>query len=307
MEETIHLKDILPKYWFDENGNGDIYVSSYYCLTDILRRKQKTHLVGHVLNATFLIVDTALEYQTIDLVFKKVENGTPQFESNVQSRKTEQSTILFLFLKFSSESETIAELQSARGLLSNTESKNSNYWHITDYILHFPQENSTFLSSSIKMPDQFSAFNKETIIEPVSKVINSLELQLQARVKLGLRWLDSAEHETNGIDEFLKLWFAIETISMPDSTDIKPLVTRLASIYTIKPHEAKELFGIGRIFGLRSNIVHNGLIIGIHQKLIDYLKAIFNDILLDICSLPNNKRAKQILEDNTFNKVDWLP
>jgi hypothetical protein len=94
---------------------------------------------------------------------------------------------------------------------------------------------------------------------------------------------------------------------MPDSTDIKPLVTRLAQIYKLEPQKAKEYFGVGRILGLRSNIVHNGHITGIHQQLIDYLKAIFNDTLLDICCLPNNKRTKQILEDSTFNKLDWLP
>ena len=307
MQEELQISDILPKDWFDENGKYSIYVSSYHCLTDILERKQKWYLTGSILNATFLLIDTVLEYQTTELFFKEVVNSTPQFESNFQNKKTEQSSILFLFLRYDLESKTLAELQSARGLLSNIEGKNTNYWHITDYILHFPEGNKTFISPSIKMPDPCSAFSTEIMVESISEKISSLELELQSRIKLALRWVDSSEHETNGIDEFLKLWFAIETISMLDSTDIKPLVTRLAQIYKLEPQKAKEYFGVGRILGLRSNIVHNGYITGIHQQLIYYLKAIFNDTLLDICGLPNNKRALQVLEDSTFNKATWLP
>jgi hypothetical protein len=307
MKETIHIKDIFPKDWFDENGKSNIYVSSYYCFTDVLERKQEWYLAGRILNATFLIIDTVLEYHTTEIFFKGIVNFIPQFESNLQNKKTEKSAILFLFLQYDLESKTLGELQSARGLLSNIEGKNSNYLHITDYIHHFPEGNKSLNSPSIKMPDPCPAFLTEIMVESISEKINSLELELQSRIKLALRWVDSSEHETNGIDEFLKLWFAIETISMPDSTDIKPLVIRLAKIYKLEPQEAKEYFGVGRILGLRSNIVHNGHITGIHQQLIDYLKAIFNDTLLDICCLPNNKRTKQILEDSTFNKVDWLP
>lgn len=307
MEVEINIKDILPKEWFDENGTGDIYVSTYHCLTDILARKQKTHLIGRIFNNTFLIIDTVLEYQTVDLFFKNVVNNTPQFESNILTKKTEQNIILFLFSKYKNEVEILSELQSARGLLSNIEGKNTNYLHVTDYILHFPLGNNSTVSPSIKMPDPFPAFSKEIIVESISQKINSLESDLQSRIKLSLRWVDSAEHETNSLDEFLKLWFAIETISMPDTTNIKPLINRLAQIYNVDIHGVQDLFGIGKIFGLRSNIVHNGFNIGIHQQLNRFLKAIFNDVLLDICTCRSNKKAEQVLNDATFNKADWLP
>lgn len=307
MQEKLELSDILPKDWLDENGKGSVYVSSYHCLTDILGRKQEWYLTGNILNATFLLIDTVLEYHTTELFFKEVVNSIPQFESNFQNKKTEQGSILFLFLQYDLESKTLAELQSARRLLSNIEGKNTNYWHITDYILHFPEGNMSIISPSIKMPDPCRAFLKEIMIESVSEKISSLELELQTRIKLALRWVDSSEHEANGIDQFLKIWFAIETISMVDTTDIKPLVTRLAEIYKLELDNAKEYFGIGRLVGLRSNIVHKGFITGIHQQLIVYLKAIFNDTLLDICGLPSNKRALQVLEDKFFDKADWLP
>lgn len=307
MEEELHISDILPKDWLDKSGKGSIYVSSYHCLTDILKRKQKWYLTGRILNTTFLLIDTTLEYLKCEMFFKELVEFIPQFELISQDKKTEQSSILFLFMQNDLESKTLAELQSARGLLSNIEGKNTNYWHITDYILHFPEGNKTFISPSIKPPDPCPAFLTEIIVDSVSEKISSLELELQSRIKLALRWVDSSEHETNGIDEFLKLWFAIETISMPNSTDIKPLVSRLAKIYQLEPKKANNYLGVGRICGLRSNIVHNGHITGIHQQLIVYLKSIFNDTLLDICGLANNKRALHVLDDSTFDKATWLP
>jgi len=309
MEETIEVKDILHQDWFDENGNGDIYVSAYHCLTDVLQRLQKSHLVGQIFKTTFLIIDTVLEYQTIDFVFKNLINKMPQFESSVQNRKTEQCVILFLFSKYKKENENeiLSELQSARGLLSNVEGKNTNYWHITDYILHLPKANVSIVSPVIKVPDPVSAFNTEIIAESVSRKIDSLEPYLISRIKLCLRWIDSAEHEINSLDEFLKLWFAIETLAMPDTTDIKPLVNRLQLIYNIDKYKAQKYFAIGKIFGLRSNVVHNGLNIGIHQQLNSYLRALLNDILMDICGYPSKRLAEKILEDTKFNKADWLP
>ena len=157
------------------------------------------------------------------------------------------------------------------------------------------------------MPDLLPAFSEDMLVVSISQKIALLEITLQTRIKLALRWIDSAEHETQGIDEFLKLWFAIEIISMPDTTDIKPLCNQLAIIYNIEKSKVQEYFSIGLIFGLRSKIVHNGLNIGIHDQLNQYLRAIFYDILLSICSLPTKKKAQQILENSNFNKSDWMP
>jgi len=309
MEKELNILDILPKEWFDKNGKADIYVSAYHCLTDILTRDKKEYVDGQIFNSKFLIVNTILKYHNIDLIFKGLSNNSPQFNSNIQTKKTEQSVFLLFFLKhdLKNESKTIRELQSSRGLLSNIEGKNTNYWHVTDYIIHFPVNNTTTVSPVIKAPDLIPAFSKTIMVELVSQKINTLEITLQTRIKLALRWIDSAEHETMSLDEFLKLWFAIETISMPDTTNIKPLLDRLASIYNLDKKIAKGYFNVGLILKLRSNIVHNGLNIGIHFQLNQYLKAIFYDVLLDICEVPSLHAARQVLEDSKFDKIEWMP
>lgn len=309
MEEIINIKDILPSSWFDKEGKCDVYVSAYHCLTSLLLQNRKSHIVGQIFETSFLIIDTVLEYQTINLAFKKVVNMVPQFESNILNKKTDQSVILFLFSKYNSEEESkiLSDLQTARGLLSNIEGKNSNYWHISDYILHFPKGNNSSVSPFIKMPDLTPSFTTGIKVEDISKRLSSLNQDVQSRIKLGLRWVDSAEHENQSLDEFLKLWFAIETIAMPDTTNIKPLVNRLASIYNIDPAKAQNHFEIGKLFGLRSNIVHNGLNIGIHEQLNRYLKAIINDIIMDICNYPTNGTTEQVLTDIKFKKSEWMP
>src|SRR4051812_8176609 len=99
MEEVIDIQNILPANWFDDNGGGDVYVSVYHCLTDILERIQKTHKVGHIFNATFLIINTDLEYQNVDFVFKGISEHQPLFEQDIQIRNTGQNVFLFFFLK----------------------------------------------------------------------------------------------------------------------------------------------------------------------------------------------------------------
>lgn len=63
-----------------------------------------------------------------------------------------------------------------------------------------------------------------------------------------------------GVDAFLKYWIAIEIIAMPDSSNIKHLIEILADIYEIRKEDAKKNFGVGKIFGFRSKIVHHGFL-----------------------------------------------
>ena len=92
---------------------------------------------------------------------------------------------------------------------------------------------------------------------------------------------------------------------MPDTTDIRPINIALARIYGLSRDEVTTRFKIGRIFGLRSDIVHNGQVRSIHQQLQRYIQAVYVDILFDLLGQASERRAEAVLDDATFNHAAW--
>jgi hypothetical protein len=59
------------------------------------------------------------------------------------------------------------------------------------------------------------------------------------------------------VTEYLELWFAVEVIAMPDTTNVRPVRERLAAGFG-KPEDEWAPF-VGRHFGRRSDIVHGNV------------------------------------------------
>jgi hypothetical protein len=88
--------------------------------------------------------------------------------------------------------------------------------------------------------------------------------------------------EMDGVFAFLKYWMAIETLAMPNGTDIDPIIQRLATIYKKTESETKSTFAIGHLFGLRGDIVHRGLMLRVGQQLLAYIECVYVDLLADL-------------------------
>jgi hypothetical protein len=58
---------------------------------------------------------------------------------------------------------------------------------------------------------------------------------------------------------------------------------------------------------LRADIVHNGARPVIHGLLIDYLQAVFVDVIRATRDLPNEGRARTALNDPRAPIADWFP
>ncbi|MCK4599953.1 hypothetical protein KAU37_09080 [Candidatus Bipolaricaulota bacterium] len=59
-------------------------------------------------------------------------------------------------------------------------------------------------------------------------------------------------------EKFLYLWTMLEIFPMKDTTNIKPLCHYVANIVGRDSEVVKEQLGIGKLFGARSNLVHDG-------------------------------------------------
>ena len=77
--------------------------------------------------------------------------------------------------------------------------------------------------------------------------------------------------------------------------------------YQISYDEAKDKFKIGRVQNLRSEIVHTGKLPVFSHALLDYLQAIYVDLLFIKTGLPCSKQAEKILSyldlDQTLKSI----
>lgn len=98
------------------------------------------------------------------------------------------------------------------------------------------------------------------------------------KITLSLHWHIKGI-QGDGLDSFLSLWIALETLTMT-STNISGLNEALAAAYATTTSSAATEFGAGRLFGLRSAIVHNGVRKRISTDLTDYMECLYADLLV---------------------------
>ena len=59
-------------------------------------------------------------------------------------------------------------------------------------------------------------------------------------------------------EKFILLWTMLEIFPMKDTTNIKPIAEHLALITGLKSEDIRAKLDIGRLYGSRCNLVHNG-------------------------------------------------
>lgn len=80
------------------------------------------------------------------------------------------------------------------------------------------------------------------------------DLAQQRRLAMASRWYWLAEGEEDPVNRFLQLWIVIESLEM-QTTSIRPVVGRLLELFPAADEPAWK-DQIGRLFGLRGDLVH---------------------------------------------------
>lgn len=147
-------------------------------------------------------------------------------------------------------------------------------------------------------PD-FSMKKLDQIRHAVTR-IESKSIGERQRIELALHWHEKAL-QSMGLDGFVNHWVALETIGMPNTTNIRPLNESLARAYDVPIDKAVSRFGVGKIYGLRSRILHGGENLPIHQDLTAYMEGLFSDVLFEKLEMPSDKHAGLLLERENFD------
>lgn len=96
-----------------------------------------------------------------------------------------------------------------------------------------------------------------TNLQTMAKKISSNN-DLKDRFTLMSRFYVKALVEHPSEEQFIWLWTALEVFPMKNTTDIKPIGATLSTILHQPADTLKQKLGIGQLFGLRSDLVHNG-------------------------------------------------
>jgi hypothetical protein len=112
---------------------------------------------------------------------------------------------------------------------------------------------------------------------------------------------------------FIKLWIAIEGISMPNSTNITGLNEKLKSHYGLSDkNEAKSKFFTGHLFRIRSLMFHRAELPEINPRVIDLMIHLYYDLLCIITKSTVDNRTIKYLKSNIDGKImsdyliDWF-
>ncbi|MBO6727342.1 MAG: hypothetical protein JJ911_16915 [Rhizobiaceae bacterium] len=314
VKTNVPLADLLPNDWFDNEGETRVLQVAYTCNFFRPADINQPYLTGQIDDVCYVVFDLAegMEFLSIENVIKVIDK-IPQVHVKVDKATTQAATHIMFFALYredgeTTEAEALGKIESARGLVSAVEGLNSNYEHVFTRELNLPSGQESAPGPVVKVPHTYPVpFVHGDRVNSIASSLEELDDPLRRRILLGLRWFDKADREIDSLDAFLKSWFALEVVAMPDTTNIRPMVESLASIYGMPYRDAVAHFQIGRIQNLRADIVHNGAVRPIHYMLHNYIQAVFVDILFFLASQVSERRAEAVLQDTTFDQATWRP
>lgn len=193
-------------------------------------------------------------------------DGPPESANEAIARSHVNEAITLLRLKID---RNIAFAPFIEGALFSAE-------QVTTYAT--TQENPFFFE-----PPDFSQ-NRRRETELLAKRIGTAEHP--ERVRLSLRWAKRGQ-ELDSTDAFLAWWIAIETIAGNNKRVVNAVNQQLSALYPLEVPNPRDRFAVGRLFGHRNKIVHEGDVKPVPHELLQYLEALFSDLLHATCGLPS--------------------
>lgn len=312
MSEDQRLTDLAPLDWFAKPDESSIWVRGYHlpALSDADLQGQTR--IFDFKGSRLVLTHGTLSY--LDVGKWRVEI-TPEKEVRLRTpsaRLQDAPTGSYLLALFpfnvdgrpGSEREIRERLSTIAGVLASLGGRGIVWDRLFDNVIQLRDGSTTAYSPPVEnplwhgVPDVSEARFRAAAM--ILAWIEDLPTDDRRRVSTSLRWFEAALYES-GIDGLLKYWIAIETLAMPDDTNVRPINEALSRIYGMSPEEVQQRFAVGRIQGLRSRIVHKGEDASVHGHLLAYLEGLYADLLAEKCRMPSLRRAIAQLSRDGFD------
>lgn len=186
-------------------------------------------------------------------------------------------------------------------LLISVTTRNYAYARVFDNCVSLTTDEATATSPVVLGPHGFDRprLSGLTTLQDASARLVSKTTADRRRIELSLHWYDKSLR-SYGVDSFLSNWIAIETLAMPDTSNVKPINRQLAEAYGLPYAEAAEKFCVGRLLGLRSRVVHDGEDLIVIAGMSDYMNCLYEELLHYALGMETN-RLGQIAMHPSFS------
>lgn len=309
-EPQQKLTDLAPSEWFEEPDKSSIWITAYRIMFAD-KEKLKNGQLYDFSNLRVILIYGKLQYLETSHIKPEIDNdGNVKLDANINNTETPEGGWLIILQPYvidgaeSTEYKIRVNAGIYAALYAAMNGRNMAFERVVDNIAALKDGKTSASSPSFINPGAFPVPN---VSKDRCEVIHKAGIILQQkpdndrrRIELSLHWFEKGIRSM-GLDGFVNYWIAIETLGMPDTTNIRPLNQSLAKAYGITLEEATNIFGMGKIFGFRSRILHNGEDLPINQLLSEYMECIFVDILLEYLSLDSERKAINVLERQEFN------
>lgn len=253
-------------------------------------------------------------YQKLDQNMVELSDGQLNFQPHpLHVYRTGDGILLLLITPLpgnpdgNDEDAAREKVAFARSIIVALIGRNAAYEHEFDMTIECGPRTVSNPSPVFTAPvDEKPSVNEDgfDLIEAALEELSRLDEATQARIRLALRWYQRSlgdyrlvhDSEEGQVDDFINCWLALETLAMQGTTNITPIKRILGEIHGLGRQETGELFPIGRIYGLRNSILHEGHIGGFNAGLIRFMTDAFSDLLLHVLGLPSGDNTRKYLD-----------
>ena len=314
-QKIIHM---IPSWWFRKAKGNSIWVTAYR----VYRIEKEKFVSGPRAIIDFdlvrvMVTYDKLIYADISKVYPKViDDKRMQIDKSEGGiKETTKDIYLLLLTPFAiggiepNEAQVKERIRNSVAMLAIFVGRNIVYKKIFSTVIDLSTADVTAFSPVLENPLWFSKPDiSKTRLKTILKaygVINKLPSADRNRIYLSLRWFESAFYDS-GVESFLKYWIALETLSMPDTTNIRPINEIISRAYSLPIEDVRQRFAIGRIYDLRCRIVHDGQVVSINGLLLKYIEELYVDLLIERLRLHCEFRAGSVMDEPEFSLDKFL-
>lgn len=316
IQERMDLLSFIPSDWFLEPEKSTVWIAAFRS-TKLTSEDFPTGIKSIDLEkAKVLLLYGEISFlDDRESVWEIAPNSSLTCTFSAKESKTPLGAWLVFIIPYridgkeENERDIRFKLSSLTGLFSGVMGRSIVFEKFFENIIHLKDKKTNVTGPSVlnplALPKPIISNNRFELIKTVLLEISSQPESIKNKFFLSLHWYEQSEFSV-GTDSLLKIWIALEVLGMEETASVKPLNETIATGYGITIKEVRNKFFIGRIQNLRSKIVHDGKRVPIHFLLLDYIRAIYLDILLIKLDIPCEKRAERILDDPQFNLRKFL-
>ena len=302
--QQFSIIDLIPKKWVSESMYCKVQIAGYRIAGNLKDLISTKYVDFSFARAVFLY--GKLKYWDINK--KNVEwtdSGIPCINIDPCDKETNQGLWLLLICPSKqNDYQEYCPVITASSIISTILGRNIVYEKVFENTLelHSGQISlfAPIFSNPLVFPKPDLSDKNIDKLQKAAFLFDKLDFNTRNRVYLALSWYNESLIR-DGVNSFIASWIALETLAMPNTSNIRPINEVLSRVYKLSLKDTTERFRVGRLQGMRSRIVHNGELLHIHYLLIEYINALFSDILIDMLEMPIEKFTERILEHPNFD------